>query len=153
MLIEDEVFNEDNPPPRAFAPEWRDCVLRRTTLDAADLEGLMFDGIMDGCTVTSSEFYWGCFIGALIARTRFEACRFPATSFRGTTFIDCEFVDCRFDLCNMGGDCTIDDCTLAACRFIGCTWVTKGPDCKPDVTRTRFLACTRERCEGFDGIL
>jgi len=56
----------------------------------------------------------------------------------------------------MGGtDLLLGDGTFAsaaACRFIGCTWVTKGPDCKPDVTRTRFLACTRERCEGFDGI-
>lgn len=152
MLIEDELFNEDNPPPPTHSDRWRDCVIRRTTIDAANLEGLSFDGLMEACVVTSSEFYWGLFNCALIARTRFEACRFPATSFRGCTFVDCEFVDCRFELCNMGGDCTIDDCTMAACRFAGCTWTTKGPDCKRDITRTRWLGCAHERCEGFDGM-
>ncbi|MGE0023867.1 MAG: pentapeptide repeat-containing protein [Hyphomicrobium sp.] len=152
MLIEDELFNEDNPPPGAFAPEWRDCVVRRTTFDAIALEGLSFDGVMESCTLTSSDFYWGFFNCALIAKTRFEACVFPATSFRGCTLVECEFIECRFELCNMGGDCTIDDCVIAASRFVGCTWTTKGPDCKPDVTKTRWLGCTQERCKGFEGI-
>jgi hypothetical protein len=150
MLIEDVLFNEDHPPPRPS--EWRDCVIRRSTFDALDLEGLSFDGLMESCVVTSTEFYWGFFNCALVAGTRFEACRFPATSFRGCMFIDCEFVDCRFDLDNIGGDCTIDDCLMAACRFVGCSWVTKAAEDRPDITRTRWLGCTQERCEGFDGI-
>lgn len=150
MVIEDALYNQDHPLP--FAPnEWRDGVIRRSIFDALDLEGLSFDGLMEGCVVTSTEFYWGLFNCALVARTRFEACRFRATSFRGCTLVDCEFVDCRFDLDNIGGDCTIDDCLIAACSFVGCAWIAK-PDCQRDITRARWLACTQERCSGLEGL-
>jgi uncharacterized protein YjbI with pentapeptide repeats len=119
MLIEDELYNADRAPPQAGG--WGDSVIRRSTFDALDLEGLSFDGLMEGCVFTSTEIYWGLFNCALVARTRFEACRFRGTSFRGCTFVDCEFVDCAFELDNLGGDCTIDDCTMAACRFVGCS--------------------------------
>jgi hypothetical protein len=41
---------------------------------------------------------------------------------------------------------------MAACRFVGCSWVTKAAADRRDITRTRWLGCTQERCEGFDGI-
>jgi uncharacterized protein YjbI with pentapeptide repeats len=151
MLIEDALYNEDHPPP--IRPnEWRDSTILRSTFDALDLEGLSFDGLMDGCVVTSTEFYWGLFNCALVARTRFEACRFRGTSFRGCTLVDCEFVDCTFELDNLGGDCTIDDCLIAACRFVACSWATKASDCPRDITRTRWLGCTQERSKGLDGL-
>ncbi len=150
MLIEDELYNEDRPPPPPG--EWRDCVIRRSTFDALDLEGLSFDGVMEGCAFTSTGFYWGLFNSALVARTRFEACRFPATSFRGCTFVDCAFVDCRFELDNLGGDCTIDDCIMATCRFVGCLWTAKVVGGTRDITRTRWLGCTHELCKGFEGM-
>ncbi len=59
---------------------------------------------------------------------------------------------CRFELDNLGGDCTIDDCLMAACRFVDCSWTTRADDGKRDITRTRWLGCTHERCEGFDGM-
>ncbi len=150
MLIEDALFNEDHPPPPS--EDWRDCVMRRSTLDALDFEGLSIDGIIEGCAVTSTEFYWVLFNHALVSNTRFEACRFLGTSFRGCTFVDCEFVDCTFDLDNLGGDCTMDHCIMAACRFVGCSWTTKASDCPRDITKTRWLGCTKERCEGFEGL-
>ena len=150
MLIEDALFNEDLAPQPP--QEWRDCVVRRTVFDALELEGLSCEGVMEGCAVMSTEFYWGLFNCALVAGTRFEACRFRSTSFRGCTFVDCEFVDCRFELDNLGGDCTIDDCLMAACRFVDCSWTTRADDGKRDITRTRWLGCTHERCEGFDGM-
>lgn len=150
MLIEDECFSEDCPLPSS--QDLRDCVIRRSTFDALDLEGFTFDGVMVGCVFTSTKFYWGLFVCAFVARTRFEACHFPSTSFRGCTFVDCEFVDCRFGLDNLGCDCTIDDCVMAACRFDGCSWTTKSPDCTRDITKTRWLGCTQTACEGFDGI-
>lgn len=150
MLIEYEAFNEDHPPPNSGS--WGEHVFRGTTFDAPDLEGLNFEGIMEHCVVTSSECYWGLFNTALIANTRFEACRFRGTSFRGCTLVDCEFVDCRFELDNLGGDCTIDDCLVAACRFVGCIWTKKPAAAKRDITRTRWLGCTKQRCTGFDGM-
>lgn len=151
MLIEDALYNEDHPPPMR-PNEWRDSVILRSTFDALDLEGLSFDGVMDGCVITSTEFYWGLFNSALVARTRFEACRFRGTSFRGCTLVDCEFVDCRFDLDNLGGDCTIDDCLIAACRFVAASWATKASDVPRDITRTRWLGCTQERCNGLENL-
>jgi uncharacterized protein YjbI with pentapeptide repeats len=130
MLIEDELFNEDQPPPRR-PNDWRDSVIRRTTFDALDLEGLSFDGLMQGCVITSTELYWGFFNCAVVVGTRFEACRFPGASFRG---------------------CTIDDCLMAACRFVDCAWTTKAGDVARDITRTRWLGCTQERCTGFEGL-
>ena len=124
MLIEDELFNEDHPPPMR-PNDWRDRVIRRTTFDALDLEGLSFDGLMQGCVITSTELYWAFFNCAVVVGTRFEACRFPGALFRGCTFVDCDFVECLFDLDNLGGDCTIDDCLMAACRFVDCAWTTK----------------------------
>ena len=151
MLIEDELFNEDHPPPMR-PNDWRDSVIRRTTFDALDLEGLSFDGLMQGCVITSTELYWGFFNCAVVVGTSFEACRFPGVSFRGCTFVDCNFVECRFDLDNLGGDCTIDDCLMAACRFVDCAWTTKAGDVARDITRTRWLGCTQERCTGFEGL-
>ena len=148
MLIEYAIYNEDHAPPHPGS--WAEQVFRYTTFDALDLEGLNFGGIMERCSVTSSEFYWGLFNTALVANTRFEACRFPGTSIRGCTFVDCEFVDCRFELDNLGGDCTIDDCLIAACRFVGCTWTKKPGVPKRDITRTRWLGCTQQRCTGFE---
>ncbi len=150
MLIEDALFNLDHPMPMA-AREWGDAVIRRTTFDALDLEGLMFDGLMEGCVVTSSQFYWAFFNTALLARTRFEACRFMGASFRGCLLVDCEFVDCRFELDNIGGDCTIEDCTIAACRFVGCTWIVRAGD-RRDISRTSWLGCAQERCTGLEGL-
>jgi hypothetical protein len=129
MLIEDE-FNEDQPPPMR-PNDWRDSVIRRTTFDALDLEGLSFDGLMQGCVITSTELYWGFFNCAVVVGTRFEACRFPGASFRG---------------------CTIDDCLMAACRFVDCAWTRKAGDVARDITRTRWLGCTQERCTGFEGL-
>lgn len=151
MLIEDKLFNEDHAPP-SQAIEWGDGVFRRTTFDALELEGLIFDGVMEACVFTSTEFYWGLFNVALIAGTRFESCRFRSTSFRGCTLVDCEFVDCAFELDNLGSDCTIDDCIVAACRFVECTWIRRAGVATRDITRTRWLGCTQEKCEGFDGM-
>ena len=130
MLIEDELFNEDHPPPMR-PNDWGYSVIRRTTFDALDLEGLSFDGLMQGCVITSTELYWGFFNCAVVVGTRFEACRFPGASFRG---------------------CTIDDCLMAACRFVDCAWTTKAGDVARDITRTRWLGCTQERCTGFEGL-
>ncbi len=150
MLIEDALYTEDfqPPPPR----DWRDGVLRRSTFDALNLEGLSFEGVMQDCVFTSTEFYWAFLNTALVAGTRFEACRFRGASFRGCTFVDCAFVDCTFDLDNLGSDCTIDDCLMAACRFIGCRWISKPGRVGHDITRTRWLGCTQERCEGLAGV-
>jgi hypothetical protein len=148
VLIDYETFDEDHPPPSAGS--WGEHVIRGTSFDAVSLEGLNFEGIMERCAFTSGDFYWGLFNTALIANTRFEACRFPGTSFRGCTLVDCEFVDCRFELDNLGGDCTIDDCLIAACRFVGCTWTKKPGAARRDITRTRWLGCTQQRCTGFE---
>jgi uncharacterized protein YjbI with pentapeptide repeats len=150
MLIQDELFDEKHPPPRS--DDWRDGVIRRSTFDAVDLEGLSFDGVMEACIITRAEFYWALFNCALVAGTRFESCRFSGASFRGCTFVDCEFVNCAFGLDNLGGDCTIDDCIMAACRFAGCSWTTKANGGRRDITRTRWLGCTQERCTGFEGM-
>ena len=150
MLIEDAHFNEDQPPPTPW--DWRDSVIRRSAFDALELEGLSFDGVMEGCVVTSTEFYWGLFNCALVAGTRFEACRFRSSSFRGCTFVDCAFVDCRFELDNLGSDCTIDDCLMAACRFVGCSWTTREDGAPRDITRTRWLGCSQESCTGLEGL-
>lgn len=151
MLIEDALFNEDCPLPG----DWSDCVVRSTQIDGLVLEGLNFEGIMDRCVVTSTEFYWGTFICALLTRTRFEACRFLGASFRGCTLVGCEFVDCTFALDNLGGDCTLDDCLLASCSFTGSTWIARPGRLDRDgrdITRTRWLACTQSGCTGLEGL-
>ena len=148
MLIQDESFDEDHLPPRS--DDWRDCIIRRSTFDAIDLEAVSFDGVMEACIIKSAEFYWTLFNCALVAGTRFERCRFSGTSFRGCTFVDCSFVDCTFGLDNLGGDCTIDDCLMAACRFTGCSWISKAADGRRDITRTRWLGCIQDRCTGFE---
>lgn len=150
MLIEDELYDLDNEPHKPVG--WGDTVYRRCGFDGLDLEGLIFDGLMEGCSFTSCELYWGLFNVALVAGTRFEGCTFRSSSFRGSTFVDCEFVECTFTLDNLGSDCTIDDCTMAACRFVRCEWVKKPAVEKRDVTRTRWLGCTQERCTGFEGM-
>lgn len=151
MLIEDALYNEDSLPP-VRPGDWGDSVVRRTSFDALELEGLIFDGVLENCAFTSIEFYWGLFNVALIAGTRFESCRFRSTSFRSCTLVDCEFVDCAFELDNLGSDCTIDDCLIAATRFVGCTWIKKAGEKKRDITRTRWIGCTQDKCDGFDGM-
>lgn len=151
VLYKDENWDLDQPPP--FAPmAWGDNVFRRCGFDALDLEGVMFDGIMDCCTISSCDLYWAFFNVALVSGSRFDGCTFRGASFRGTTFIDCTFVDCAFKLDNLGADCTIDDCLLVSCRFEGCSWVKKGGADKRDVTKTRWLDCTMERCTGMKGM-
>ena len=152
MLIESEAYDDTNAPPKP--EEWGDTVYRHCTFDALDLEGVIFGGIMDGCAFTGCEMYWAFFNVALVAGTRFEDCTFLGASFRGCTFVDCKFVDCAFALDNLGSDCTIDDCTMAACTFERCEWATKvsRPAGKRDITKTRFLGCTQDDCEGFDGM-
>lgn len=151
MLIEDEAYDEDNGPHRPG--EWRDTVYRRCSFDGLELEGIIFDGVMENCAFTSCELYWAFLNVALIAGTRFEACTFRSASFRGSTFVDCEFVDCTFTLDNLGSDCTIDDSLMAACRFERCEWVAKpARNGQRDITRTRWLGCSQTACKGFDGM-
>lgn len=150
MLIEGETFDDDNAPPSPI--EWGDTVFRHCTFEEIDLEGVIFGGIMEGCTFSNSEFYWGLFNVALVAGVRFEECRFRSSSFRGSTFVDCTFKECTFELDNLGSDCTIDDCLMAACAFESCTWTIKQGGDRRDVTRTRWLGCTQRECTGFDGM-
>lgn len=141
MLIEDALFYEDYPLPG----DWSNCVVRSTQIDGLVLEGLTFEGIMDRCVVTSTEFYGGAFIRALLTRTRFEACRFLGASFRVWTFA----------LDNLGGDCTLDDCLLASCSFTGSTWIARPGRLDKDgrdITRTRWLGCTQSACTGLEGL-
>jgi uncharacterized protein YjbI with pentapeptide repeats len=148
MLIENEAFDPQSPPP---APgTWGEAVFRYCTLEGLALEGLSFDGIMQSCTFTSCRFYWGFFNCALLDEVRFVDCTFPGTSFRTARLLDCTFERCSFDLDNLGGDCTIADSTIVSCAFDRCRWIAKPSRGKRDITNTRWLDCRQNACQGFD---
>ena len=148
MLIEEETFDESHPPP--LPASWGEHVFRFCTFDGLPLEGLSFDGIMQSCTFTGCQFYWGFFNCALLADVRFVDCTFPGASFRSAKLIACTFERCRFELDNLGGDCTIADCLIVATAFDRCHWIAKPDRGKRDITNTRWLACTQSACRGFE---
>jgi uncharacterized protein YjbI with pentapeptide repeats len=170
MLFENEVFDSINAPPAPAT--WSEHVFRGCTFEGGDLEGIIFGGVMDECTLTGVDLYWAFFNVALVARTRFEDCQFRGASFRGATLVDCTFVRCKFELDNLGSDCTIDDCVIAACAFERCSWIAKArsaktapkksksktakpamdKDSKRDITNSKWLGCTQKGCKGFDGM-
>jgi hypothetical protein len=148
VLIDQDAFDETNPPPSPR--DWDESVFRFCTFDSLELEGLSFAGIMQSCTFTSCQFYWGLFNCALLAEVRFVDCSFPSTSFRTVKLVDCTFERCRFELDNLGGDCTISDCLIASTTFDRCHWIAKPSRGKRDITNTRWLGCTQAACTGFD---
>lgn len=145
MLIENEEFTGGGPET------WGEAAFRYCTFTGVDHDGINFDGILQGCTLTRCRFYWGFFNTALFDTVRFVDCDFPGASFRSVHMIDCTFDRCRFGLSNLGGGCTIDQCLIAATTFDGCTWTT-APGKARDITASRFLGCTFPHSRGFEGL-
>lgn len=108
MLIENQEFNAKLGAP----PLTGDGVFRLCTFEGIDLDGAGFTGVLEGCRLQRSQFYWGLFNTASLIDTHFVACVFPGTSFRGCRLVNCAFADCRFVLDNLGCSASIDDCSI-----------------------------------------
>lgn len=149
MLIENETYGGTMLPPNAT--DWGERIFRYCTFDDLSLEGLSHTGILQGCTMTGCDIYWGHFNTALISSVRFLDCRFRGTAFSTAQIIDCTFERCQFTLDNVGGDCTMTKCIVAATMLDNCSWQTK-PGKPRSITSTRFVGCTQQRCRGLEGL-
>ncbi len=108
MLYEGLEFTPRLGARRSTARTFSASARSTTSMSTA----VSFSGLMEGCTFTRAQLYWGFFNVASLIDVRFVDCVFPGASFRGCRLVQCTFENCRFILDNLGGSATIDDCSF-----------------------------------------
>ena len=99
---------------------WEEDVFRYCTFSGIELEGKAFEGILSGCTVNDSSWYWGLFNQARFIEVKFRNCVFSGSAFAGCIFAKCSFQGCRFLKDNLNADCKFSDCLWYDCEQQGC---------------------------------
>jgi uncharacterized protein YjbI with pentapeptide repeats len=99
---------------------WEDDVFRYCTFEKLDLEGKAFEGVLSGCVVTNSSWYWGLFNTTKFVEVEFRDCLFRGSAFAGCIFAKCQFTNCAFAEDNLGAACTFTDCSWYGCEQTGC---------------------------------
>jgi uncharacterized protein YjbI with pentapeptide repeats len=99
---------------------WEDDVFRYCTFARLDIEGSAFVGILSGCKVKDSSWYWGLFNMTTFVQVEFDGCVFRGSSFAGCLFAKCRFVNCKFLRNNLNADCTFDKCAWYDCEQTEC---------------------------------
>lgn len=147
-LVEGVEFSGSGP-----GRNWGDTVFRHCSFEDIDSDGLNFDGVMIGCTLSRVQAYWGLFNTATIVNVTFQDCVFPGTSFRGCTLVSCTFLRCRFVRDNLGGSCTVDGCMLTECRFEACEFEHRQGRTQSIFTAdNRYYGCKLVACRGLAGV-
>jgi uncharacterized protein YjbI with pentapeptide repeats len=99
---------------------WEDDVFRYCTFTGLDVDGAAFEGILNGCRVNDSSWYWGLFNTTTFVRVEFNGCVFRGSGFAGCLFAECRFVNCKFLRDNLHAACTFDGCRWYDCEQTEC---------------------------------
>lgn len=117
----DVYFESTDFDRKDSLPEgWDEGSFKYCTFRRLDIEGSGFGGVMVGCVIEDSEWYWSLFNTATFVSVEFKNCTFRGTSFSGCTFTECSFTNCSFIKDNLGGDCRFSDSRWYACTQAGC---------------------------------
>lgn len=72
-------------------------------------ECIDFGGILSGCRVTDSHWYWGLFNAGLFIEFRY--CTFRESAFADCLFVRCRVEDCKFLQDKLDGGCSFEGCS------------------------------------------
>jgi uncharacterized protein YjbI with pentapeptide repeats len=99
---------------------WEDDVFRYCTFSNLDIEGSAFEGVLSGCKIEDSHWYWGLFNTTKFVEVKFHNCVFRGSDFAGCLFAKCHFENCRFTKDNLDANCTFTECSWYDCEQTGC---------------------------------
>ena len=100
---------------------WEEAVFKYCNFRKLDIEGCGFEGVLVGCVIEDSDWYWGLFNTATFVNVTFKNCTFRGVGFAGCSFTECNFIKCAFTKDNLGGDCSFTENRWYACTQSGCT--------------------------------
>lgn len=115
-LYESTDYAGESELPRG----WEDGVFRYCTFSGIHVEGKAFEGILSGCTVMDSSWYWGLFNTTTFVQVTFRNCVFRGSGFGGCLFAKCRFEGCRFLKDNLDAGCRFSDCSWYDCEQLDC---------------------------------
>lgn len=101
--------------------EWEDGSFTYCNFSKLDIEGPGFSGVLVGCVIEDSEWYWSLFNVATFVSVKFKNCTFRGSAFASCSFTECSFINCTFTKDNLGGDCSFTENRWYACTQSGCT--------------------------------
>lgn len=116
LYVESTDFDQDSLPKG-----WDEGSFKYCNFSKLDIEGSGFSGVLVGCVIEKSEWYWSLFNTATFVNVKFKKCIFRGTSFAGCSFTECQFIDCLFTKSNLDGDCRFTENRWYACTQSGCT--------------------------------
>ena len=116
VYFESTDFDRKASLPRG----WDEGSFKYCNFSKLEIEGGGFGGVLVGCVVEDSDWYWSLFNTATFVNVEFKNCVFRGTSFAGCSFTECKFTDCSFTKDNLGGDCQFTDNGWYACTQSGC---------------------------------
>jgi uncharacterized protein YjbI with pentapeptide repeats len=100
---------------------WQEGTFKYCNFSKLNIEGSGFDGVLVGCVIEDSDWYWSLFNVTTFVSVKFINCTFRGSSFASCSFTECSFVNCSFVQDNLGGDCHFTDNRWYACTQSGCT--------------------------------
>lgn len=115
-LHESTDFSKRSALPRG----WENDVFRHCTFSNLDIEGSAFEGVLVGCRIKDSCWYWGLFNITKFVEVEFRNCVFRGSGFAGCLFVRCRFENCRFTKDNLEANCRFTECSWFECEQTGC---------------------------------
>ena len=103
---------------------WDEGSFKYCNFSKLDIEGGGLGGVLIGCVIEDSEWYWSLFNTATFVNVEFKNCIFCGVSFAGCSFTECKFIDCLFIKDKLGGECKFSENRWYACTQSGCTGFT-----------------------------
>lgn len=100
---------------------WEEGAFKYCDFRNLDIQGRGLGGVLVGCSIEDSEWYWSLFNTTAFVNVEFKNCTFRGASFAGCSFTECRFIDCAFIKDNLGGDCSFTENRWYACTQSGCT--------------------------------
>ncbi len=117
LYFECTDFDEKGSLPEGWEEgSFKYCNFSNLIIDGGGLEGVLV-----GCIIETSDWYWSLFNTATFVNVEFKNCTFRGVSFASCSFTECKFIDCTFCKDNLGGECSFDENRWYACTQSGCT--------------------------------
>ena len=109
----------------ALPKGWDEAAFKYCNFRELKVEGPGFGGVLVGCVIEDSDWYWSLFNTGTFFNVEFRNCVFRGASFAGCTFTECKFTDCSFVKDNLGGECRFTENRWYACTQSGCIGFTE----------------------------
>lgn len=104
---------------------WGGDVFQDCTFSKLGIEGEAFEGVLSGCRIVDSHWYWGLFNTTKFIEVEFSNCVFRGSAFAGCLFVKCHFENCKFARDNLDASCRFDECSWHDCEQTNCQGLSR----------------------------